>query len=131
MGWKGESRRHSLSRKGIKTNLPDGRRFDVSNYVARGFGSWIGVTTLMDYLEENSIDIVDTNEEGIFIQNQKEGNSEIAHIDIYEGMKYDNYKWIIDWEKSPEVKREDVKDAFAIITDDWIKEFNKFEKGAN
>ncbi|MCK4545412.1 hypothetical protein KAU43_07725 [candidate division WOR-3 bacterium] len=36
MGWKGESRRHSLSRKGIKTNLPDGRRFDVSNYVARG-----------------------------------------------------------------------------------------------
>ena len=35
-GWKGESRRHSLSRKGIKTNLPDGRRFDVSNYVARG-----------------------------------------------------------------------------------------------
>jgi len=36
MTWKGESRRHSLSRKGIKTNLPDGRRFDVSNYVARG-----------------------------------------------------------------------------------------------
>ena len=36
MGWKGESRRHSLSRKGIKTNLPDGRRFDVSNFVARG-----------------------------------------------------------------------------------------------
>jgi len=36
MGWKGESRRHSLSRKGIKTNLPDGRRFDVSNFVSRG-----------------------------------------------------------------------------------------------
>lgn len=35
-GWKGESRRHSLARKGIKTNLPDGRRFDVSNFVANG-----------------------------------------------------------------------------------------------
>ena len=41
MGWKGESRRHSLSRKGIKTNLPDGRRFDVSNYVARGNDTFV------------------------------------------------------------------------------------------
>ena len=35
-GWKGESRRHSLARKGVKTNLPDGRRFDVSKFVANG-----------------------------------------------------------------------------------------------
>jgi len=35
-GWKGESRRHSLARKGVKTNLPDGRRFDVSKFVASG-----------------------------------------------------------------------------------------------
>ena len=35
-GWKGESRRHSLARKGVKTVLPDGRRFDVSKFVAKG-----------------------------------------------------------------------------------------------
>jgi len=35
-GWKGESRRHSLARKGIKTVLPDGRRFDVSKFVSSG-----------------------------------------------------------------------------------------------
>jgi len=35
-GWKGESRRHSLARKGVKTVLPDGRRFDVSKFVANG-----------------------------------------------------------------------------------------------
>jgi len=36
MGWKGESRRHSLARKGIRTNIDDGRRFDVSSFVAKG-----------------------------------------------------------------------------------------------
>ena len=36
-GWKGESRRHSLARKGVKTVLPDGRRFDVSKFVANGY----------------------------------------------------------------------------------------------
>lgn len=35
-GWHGESRRKSLAARRIKTNLPDNRRFDVSNYVARG-----------------------------------------------------------------------------------------------
>ena len=35
-GWKGESRRHSLARKGVKTVLPDGRRFDVSKFIASG-----------------------------------------------------------------------------------------------
>lgn len=35
-GWHDDSRRHSLSRKGIKTNIGEGRRFDVSNFVARG-----------------------------------------------------------------------------------------------
>jgi hypothetical protein len=35
-GWKNESRRHSLARKGVKTVLPDGRRFDVSKFVANG-----------------------------------------------------------------------------------------------
>jgi len=35
-GWKGEPRRHSLARKGVKTVLPDGKRFDVSKFVANG-----------------------------------------------------------------------------------------------
>ena len=36
MGWKGESRRHSLARKGIRTNIDQDRRFDVSTFVAKG-----------------------------------------------------------------------------------------------
>lgn len=36
MGWKGESRRHSLSRKGIKTNIDQHKRLAVNDYVARG-----------------------------------------------------------------------------------------------
>ena len=35
-GWKGESRRHSLARKGVSTVIDGDRRFDVSNFVARG-----------------------------------------------------------------------------------------------
>lgn len=49
MGWKGESRRHSLSRKGIKTNIDKTKRLSVSNFVARGnmtrinveFSGWV------------------------------------------------------------------------------------------
>jgi len=40
MAWKNESRRHSLARKGIRTNIDDGRRFDVSNFVAKGKGRY-------------------------------------------------------------------------------------------
>lgn len=36
MAWKGDSRRHSLARKGIKTNIDQDRRLDVSKFVARG-----------------------------------------------------------------------------------------------
>ena len=36
MGWKGESRRHSLSRKGIKTNIDKTKRLSVRNFVSRG-----------------------------------------------------------------------------------------------
>lgn len=35
-GWKGESRRHSLARKGIRTNIDPSRRIKVENFVARG-----------------------------------------------------------------------------------------------
>lgn len=36
MSWYNDSRRHSLARKGIKTNIDGTRRFDVSNFVSRG-----------------------------------------------------------------------------------------------
>jgi len=35
-GWKGESRRHAMSRMGYKTVLPDGRRLHMGNFVAGG-----------------------------------------------------------------------------------------------
>jgi len=53
-GWKGESRRHSLARKGVKTVLPDGRRFDVSKFVARGVQKkWHKILDALDISEEN------------------------------------------------------------------------------
>ena len=53
-GWKGESRRHSLARKGVKTVLPDGRRFDVSNFVARGVErKWQKILDVLEIPEEN------------------------------------------------------------------------------
>ena len=36
MAWPKESRRHGLARKGIPTVIDQGRRFDMSNFVARG-----------------------------------------------------------------------------------------------
>ena len=36
MGWKGESRRHSLARRGVKTNIDGNKRFAVNNFVAKG-----------------------------------------------------------------------------------------------
>ncbi|MHA1285908.1 MAG: hypothetical protein ACTSPB_00765 [Candidatus Thorarchaeota archaeon] len=36
-GWFGDHRRHVLAGKGVSTKLPDGRRLDVSNYVASGY----------------------------------------------------------------------------------------------
>ncbi len=35
-GWHGDSRLHSLARKGISTNIDGNRRFAVNNFVARG-----------------------------------------------------------------------------------------------
>lgn len=35
-GWHGDSRLHSLARKGISTTIDDKRRFSVNNFVARG-----------------------------------------------------------------------------------------------
>lgn len=36
-GWSGESRRHGLARKGVKTVIDDDKRLAVNNYVARGW----------------------------------------------------------------------------------------------
>jgi len=41
-GWHGEPRRHGLARMGVSSVLPDGRRLDVSRFVARG-GYKVGV----------------------------------------------------------------------------------------
>ena len=46
-GWKGESRRHSLARKGVSTVIDQDRRFDVSNFVARGL-----LTKIMDIIDK-------------------------------------------------------------------------------
>lgn len=36
MSWPNEPRRHGLARRGIKTNIDDKTRFDVSKFIARG-----------------------------------------------------------------------------------------------
>ena len=130
MAWPKESRRHGLARKGIPTVIDQGRRFDMSNFVARGtFSNWITMGQFLEYLDISPINIIGYDEHGILLQNQESEISDIAHLDVYDGMKYnnDNYKWEIDWDRSPEVKTDDVKDALAIITEDWIKEFKILE----
>lgn len=49
MGWKGESRRHSLSRKGIKTNIDDHKRLSVRNFVARGYEGFEDIIHSQEY----------------------------------------------------------------------------------
>ena len=72
-GWKGESRRHSLARKGVKTVLPDGRRFDVSKFVANGYTNY-GIGDL--YINENR------GWDNLMLVIDKEGdNVLVGHID--------------------------------------------------
>ena len=51
MGWKGQSRRHSLARKGVKTSIDQGKRFDVSNFVAKGNRDRVDDVQQIDYNE--------------------------------------------------------------------------------
>ena len=55
MGWKGESRRHSLARKGIRTNIDQERRFDVSTFVARGNNRLIDKSKVMKVIEKDGM----------------------------------------------------------------------------
>ena len=47
-GWHGEKRRHQLAGMGVSTVLPDGRRLDVSRYVAARGREWEKRTTIED-----------------------------------------------------------------------------------
>jgi len=49
MTWKGESRRHSLSRKGIKTNIDDHKRLSVRNFVAKGYEGFSEIIHSQEY----------------------------------------------------------------------------------
>ncbi|MHA1285907.1 MAG: hypothetical protein ACTSPB_00760 [Candidatus Thorarchaeota archaeon] len=120
-GWFGDHRRHVLAGKGVSTVLPDGRRLDVSKYVANGYyGDWMTFGNLHDFLMDE-LDIVGTDEFGIIISN----GSEKTHLDIY-SMRVRDGEYVVDWEGSPEVKTSDVKDVFSIFFDDWIDKFNEF-----
>lgn len=62
MGWKGESRRHSLSRKGIKTNIDKDKRLSIKNYVARGSKNIIPE----GYLYIDRQNLIEQTKEGIY-----------------------------------------------------------------
>ena len=97
MGWKGESRRHSLSRKGIKTNLPDGRRFDVSNYVAKG--KRIEIDWDKGYLTEKEIQLIKNRMnkgEDVNLEYLYEGGISITPEQTKKGID-----WLIDKWKTP------------------------------
>ena len=65
MGWKGESRRHSLSRKGIKTNIDKTKRLSVRNYVARGEDTYKG--SIYTILKEKGIP-TDHHESDLYVK---------------------------------------------------------------
>ena len=83
MGWKGESRRHSLSRKGIKTNIGKTKRFDVSNFVARGEDiEYIGeqkisVPKFWDERRKNQYLFKKANNKGIIVEIYRQPDHEM------------------------------------------------------
>ncbi len=86
-------------------------------------GSWIGFSEFQDYMEEEEGTSLDFDEYGGSAMGKRD-----AHIDIYEGMKYEDGRWLVDWEKSPEIKRDDLKDFFAVYfgPEDWYDKYIEY-----
>jgi len=78
---------------------------------------WIGYSAVESFLENEGFEayIIDMDEYGINISGY--------HLDVY-SMKYDGC-WLVDWDGSPECKREDVKDLFANLFSDWTLKYNE------
>lgn len=91
-GWRGEPRRKSLARRGIKTNINETQRFDVSNCVARGNNDDINLfkTQALKALQrtkEDSNRLIDTiieNEEPRFLtaDESKELRKQFSNLSV-------------------------------------------------
>lgn len=62
MVWKGEPRRHSLAKKGVKTVIDKDKRLAVNNYVARGV-KYIGTVPSMHGCMDRSYDTYEFEDE--------------------------------------------------------------------
>ena len=118
-GWKGESRRHSLARKGIKTNIDGGRRFDVSNFVAKGNDRFLQGWT-NDYLkavEKNNAKQIQ-NAKVIDVYGEEDRMGGIAIYVIVENQKSGyEYKFTPYYDQSPS---EEDTESFRADPDAWI-----------
>ena len=60
---------------------------------------WVSVGWVLDYLNDKDISY-ELDEFGL--------NTDICHIDVYDGMIFKDEKWSIDWENCPECKTNEI-----------------------
>ena len=148
-GWKGESRRHSLARKGIKTTLPDGRRFDVSKFVAKGeYNYWEQMyDTVMNHVKHYQNDFLVHDKkmlEGVdeFIMGIRESGTDTYIMDYREDyfeertleQLLSNLSWVLRgnndrffWGKDGEIV-EITKEEAEELMNEQVHKYNKFRK---
>ena len=94
-------------------------------------GSWLGFATVQDFLIGKGISFMnyDYNEYGVEIEGFEDNPP--SHLDIY-SMKYDGYRWVVDWDSNPECKVSNIKDVFAVIFgSNWLDVWGDFEDSLN
>lgn len=119
MGWKGESRRHSLSRKGIKTNIDDQKRLSVRNFVARG-SSDLKVPFSEENLTELFLEIGESKRGWNFIRSYIESVFELEED-------------VLNWESSAnyvsDMDIETQKDFYNELNNIWFEDHNNYWYG--
>jgi len=91
-GWFGDHRRHVLAGKGVSTVLPDGRRLDVSKFVAGGTPASFVITEKgqgfpdvgdLVYDGENVFRVVSFDSDIMIHENRGRGNYIYATLEWY------------------------------------------------
>lgn len=119
MGWKGESRRHSLSRKGIKTNIDKTKRLSVRNFVARGEND-LKVPFSEENLIELFLEIGESKRGWSFISSYIESVFELEENTLHwEGST--NYVYDMDLETQ--------KDFYNELNNTWFEDHNNYWYG--
>ena len=129
-GWRGESRRHSLARKGVSTVIDGDRRFDVSNFVARGkyipenIQKWERAS---NYMGEDYDDyyVVYTTSRDADLLGQSNWNAMLEKLENMDGVEVIRAShWAVGWVEFI-IVHEDFEDAL-MEADNLIAQLNEY-----